>query len=168
MRAAMLPAAGAAAWWLLIAVSVASPDGDFWDCNSTFDVAINGVYAVGMVLIGLTLFVAARGVGRRWAGLGAVGLGAAVTVAVSNTLEHCASAPLGLPYVLGLLVTSATCVALGARLALTSGIRLEGVALLVIGIVPFPLGDRFALGFAAGLTLFSAGMGTRARHYTSP
>jgi hypothetical protein len=107
-----------------------------------------------MVLLGMTVFLAARRDAPRWRRVGAVGLGAAVVVAVSNSLEHCASAPLGIPYVLGLLVTLATTIALGGRLVSTPRARGEGAGLLVVGVAAFPLGDNFAFGFAAGLTLF--------------
>lgn len=152
-RESTVMAAAATFWWLVAVARIASSDSDFWDCNSGFDYVINGAWAAGMVLVGWTLVILARQQSRRWLRVSQFGCLGAVTSAVANSLEHCAQASLGLPYVIGLLATLIVCIALGVRLLLGLPRVWAGAGLIVAGVAPFPLADDNAWGLAVGLTI---------------
>lgn len=140
-------------WWVYVLAQLASRDPDFWDCSSGFDYVINGAYAMGMLLLGWTLAIMSRDQSRKWQRAGLAGAVGASVSAVANTLEHCAQAPLGLPYVIGLLVTILVCIALGLRLFVGRPRLWAGAGLIFTGVSPFPLADSFGWGFAVGLTV---------------
>lgn len=152
-RQSIVMAAAATSWWLVAIARIASSDSDFWDCNSGFDYVINGAWAAGMVLLGWTLVILARQQSRRWQRASLIACLGAVMSAVANSLEHCAQAPLGLPYVIGLLLVLVVCIAIGIRSLVGRPRTWAGAGLIVAGIAPFPLADENAWGFAVGLTI---------------
>lgn len=84
-----------------------SPDPDYWDCNSSYDYALNATDTVAFIALALTLFGLYRlfqaAIGGRWALIGVVAAAGFVLGGAANLLEHCAGlAALGFAYVIGL------------------------------------------------------------------
>jgi hypothetical protein len=86
-----------------------SPDPDYWDCNSSYDYALNAIDTIAFLflvpaLVGLARAYKASVKAKR----GLVGLSSAAGFAIagiSNLLEHCAEMDaLGFPYVIGALL----------------------------------------------------------------
>jgi hypothetical protein len=86
-----------------------SPDPDYWDCNSSYDYALNATDTVAFLLI-VPVLVALYRAYRVSTGArgGVVALGSAAGFGVAglaNLLEHCAGMDaLGFAYVIGLMV----------------------------------------------------------------
>jgi hypothetical protein len=113
-----------------------SPDPDYWDCNSSYDYALNGIDTVAFLVLSLTLLglyeLFRPRLGRK-ALLGAVAGGGFAVAGVANLLEHCAALDsLGLAYVAGGMLGMLLLV--GFELALTrSQLPIWCTGLLLLG-----------------------------------
>jgi hypothetical protein len=86
-----------------------SSDPDYWDCNSSYDYALNAIDTIAFVLLVpvlVGLFRAYRTSTQARVGVAALGSAAGFGVAgIANLLEHCAGMDaLGFAYVIGAMV----------------------------------------------------------------
>jgi hypothetical protein len=126
-----------------------SPDTDYWDCDSSYDYALNALDTVAFLLLVpllLYLFRAYRTSTQAKAGLAAPASAAGFVIAgIANALEHCAGmGALGFAYVIGVL--------LGFVLLLVFALALARERL-----IPAWARWLFLAGTAAGLLLANQG-----------
>jgi hypothetical protein len=132
-----------------------SPDPDYWNCNSPYDYALNGIDVIAFLFVP-TAILALRALyredfSRTGVVLGYISAGGLAIAGVSNLLEHCAGAePLGFAYVIGLV--------LGMLLLLPFELFLTRTELPVWGVVLLLLGTAAGIFFAnqGGPTVFGA------------
>jgi hypothetical protein len=120
-----------------------SPDPDYWDCNSTYDYALNTIDTIAFILLVpalVGLFRAYRASAQTRIGAAALGSAAGFGVAgIANLLEHCAGMDvLGFAYVIGAMV---------GFLALL----VFAVALTRVHLIPTWAGWLLLVGITAGL-----------------
>jgi hypothetical protein len=122
-----------------------SPDPDYWDCNSSYDYALNAIDTMAFILLVpavVGLFRAYRASEQTRIGVAALGSAAGFGVAgIANLLEHCAGMDaLGFAYVIGAMI--------GFLLLL-----IFAVALTRVRLMPTWASRLLVVGTAAGLLL---------------
>lgn len=126
----------------------ASPDPDYWDCNSSYDYVLNGVDTIAFLTLGLTLlglrWLFRNVIGKTSALLGTAAAAGFVIAGLANLLEHCAALDaLGFAYVIGLMLGMLLLV------GFTLSLRRTPIARSLVWLL--------LLGAGAGILLFNQG-----------
>jgi hypothetical protein len=126
-----------------------SPDADYWDCNSSYDYALNAVDTLAFLFVVPTIISLFRG--YRASTDAKIGLVGPVSAAgfgvggIANLLEHCAGmTALGLAYVVGVLLAFIL-------------LLIFASALTRVHVTPTSVSWLIVVGTAAGLLLGNQG-----------